>query len=302
MKVKNLFIFLILLIFSLTSCNLKPNVPYNEHIGYENYISDSNTGREGISYFNCDEAMESSEDAREYYKDNKRRRGSFIITDYEDGVCINRYVGRKLAEDEVLEIPEELDGKPVVKIGGYPQKVKEDYGEDGTLIHTEVFGAFAGNRDFILKLPSTVKIIGYNTFLYYSVMIAEVNRDEYTFVKNVIVSEDNPYYSSYEGALYSKDKKELLFDYRLGWMYYSSSYTVPDFVESFKPTNAVADGTSPESKRILNIGKNVKYIDTFIDMIEPGVNQVPNVIVRGYKGSAAEEWAEKENAEFEAIG
>lgn len=302
MKVKNYFVFLISLMFLLTSCNSKSNIPYNQQIGYAEYISDSNTGREGISYFNCDEAMYSSERARNYYKNNKRRCGNYIITDYEDGVCINRYVGRKPAEDDVLEVPEELDGKPVIKIGGYPYQTKIDYGEYGIKEHTIVLGAFAGNRDYTLKIPSTVKMIGYRTFLFYSGMVPEENWDEYTLVKNVVVSEDNPYYSSYEGGLYSKDKKRLLFDAKL---YRSNPYTVPDFVESFEPTNGIKNGVS-EEKMILNIGKNVKYIDTYIDMdedgTEPSEDCVPYLIVRGYKGSVAEEWAEEQYAEFEAIG
>ena len=90
-------------------------------------------------------------------------------------------------------------------------------------------------------------MIGYRTFLFYSGMVPEENWDEYTLVKNVVVSEDNPYYSSYEGGLYSKDKKRLLFDAKL---YRSNPYTVPDFVESFEPTNGIKNGVS-EEKMIL---------------------------------------------------
>ena len=47
----------------------------------------------------------------------------------------------------------------------------------------------------------------------------------------------------------------------------------------------------------LVIGKNVKKIDTFIDMGEDGCEPNPdvtiNVAVHGYKGTAAEEWAKE---------
>lgn len=276
------------LTFAFTGCG-KDYSNYKDEDGYQKYISDSNTGYEDVPYFDCDEAMRSSEDARKYYENNKRRSGDYIITDYEDGVCINKYVGWKIAENATLKVPEELDGKPVVKIGGYPIDDGDDF-----------LGAFAGNRDFTIELPSTVKYIGSYTFLYYSGVISEEDRDDFTLVKAVEVSDDNPYYASYEGALYTKDKKSLLYDPMLEWMYLQTSYTVPDFVEIFEPTNGVAD-----SDVTITIGDNVKTINTFIDKdedgIEPNPAVKPRLVVRGKKGSAAEEWAKEQYAEFEAL-
>ena len=52
----------------------------------------------------------------------------------------------------------------------------------------------------------------------------------------------------------------------------------------------------------LVIGKNVKKIDTFIDMEEDGCEPNPNITldlaVHGYKGTAAEEWAKEWYADF----
>ncbi len=285
MKVKNYFVFLILFMFLLTSCNSKSDIPYNKQNGYEEYISDSDTGYEDLPYFNCMESMEENEKAYDYYKNNKRRCDEYIITDYEDGVCINRYVGWRLGEDSLLEIPEELDGKPVVKIGGYP--IDDSYTR----------GAFAGNRDFTIKIPSTVKIISNKTFLFYSGIMPNDAQDNFTLVKKVEVSEDNPYYSSYDGALYTKDKKKLLFEPNFYLRYFSGSYTVPDFVETFEPCNGVS-----EDLESLTIGKNVKYINAFFDKGENGSSGIPNTTVRGYKGTIAEEWAEEQYAKFEAIG
>lgn len=282
-----MFMLLITIAF-FTGCR-KDYSNYKNDDEYQEYISDSNTGYEDVPYYNCDEAMKSSEDARKYYENNKRRLGDYIITDYEDGICINQYVGWKVAENATLKVPEELDGKPVVKIGGYPIDDGDDF-----------LGAFAGNRDFTIELPSTIKYIGSDTFLYYSGIVPEEDRDDFTLVKSVEVSEDNPYYASYEGALYTKDQKSLLYDPMLEWMYLQTSYTVPDFVEIFEPSNGVADSGST-----ITIGDNVKRINTFIDKGEDGIEPNPAVkpwiVVRGKKGSAAEEWAKEQYAEFEAI-
>ena len=63
----------------------------------------------------------------------------------------------------------------------------------------------------------------------------------------------------------------------------------PCNIVSFAPSNGVSN-----SLFALVIGKNVKKIDTFIDMGEDGCEPNPdvtiNVAVHGYKGTAAEEW------------
>lgn len=282
-----ILIFLLTIIF-FTGCE-KYYSNYKSEDGYVEYVSDNDTGYEDVPYYNCDEAMESSEDARKYYENNKRRSGDYIITDYNDGVCINQYVGCNVAENATLNVPEKIDGKPVVKIGGYPVDNGDDF-----------LGAFAGNKNFTLKLPSTVKYIGSHTFLYYSGIIPEENRDNFTLVKSVEVSEDNPYYASYKGALYTKDKKSLLYEPKLQWIYLERNYVVPEFVENFAPSNGVSDG-----EITLTIGENVKTINTFIDKgedgIEPNPYVTPNVVIIGYKNTAAEEWAIEQYAIFEKL-
>lgn len=288
-KILALALSLLISIAIFTGCNNTVNLNYKEKSGYKEYVSDCNTGYENLPYYNCDEAMEISDFARKYFENNKRKIGDYIITDYEDGVCINQYVGRKIADNFTLEVPDEIDGKPVVKIGGYPVDNGDDF-----------LGAFAGNTNFTLKLPSTVKYIGYCTFLYFSGIISEEDMDDFTLVSSIEVNEDNPYYSSYQGALYTKDKKSLLYDPMLEWMYLQVSYTVPDFVEIFEPSNGVADSGS-----IITIGENVKEINTFIDKGEDGIESIPdikpNIVVKGKIGSAAEQWAKEQYAEFIAI-
>lgn len=282
-----MFISLITITF-FTGCR-KDYSNYKNEEGYQEYINDSSACYEDVPYYDCVESMETSELARKYYENNKRRSGDYIITDYNDGVCINQYVGGKVAENATLNVPEKIDGKPVVKIGGYPVDNGDDF-----------LGAFAGNKNFTLKLPSTVKYIGNHTFLYYSGIIPEENRDDFTLVKSVEVSEDNPYYASYKGALYTKDKKSLLYEPKLLWIYLERNYIVPEFVENFVPSNGVFDG-----EITLTIGENVKTINTFIDKgedgIEPNPYVIPQIVIRGKKGSVAEEWAKQQFAKFEAL-
>lgn len=285
-------IFLINLIFSfvmLTGCN-KDYLQYKSEKGYDAYISDSKAGYDYMTYYNCDEAMLTSESAREYYINNKRCCGDYIITNYEDAVCINRYMGDK--NKDVIEIPEMLDGKPVIKIGGYlkEENVKND--------DADVLGAFAGCKNFTLKIPSTVKYIGFEIFRFYSGIVSVEEQYYTTLVDDIQVDENNPYYSSSDGVLYSKDKKILLYNSHFEWINADiSEYVVPEFVETFAPSNGVAN-----TPFALVIGKNVKKIDTFIDMgedgCEPNPDILPDVAVKGYKSTAAEEWAKEWYANF----
>ena len=291
-----LFILTVLLLITLSGCGAKKNTNYKKQVGYKEYISDTSTGYKDAPYYECNEAMNKSLKAIEFYKNNNRRCGDYIITDYENGVCINKYLGFKSSEDQVIEIPETLEDKPVVKIGSYP--VNENVNDT---LDIELIGAFAGCMDFTLKIPSTVKYIGDRAFLYYSGIIQEDKRDNYTFVKNIQVDEDNKYYSSKDGVLYTKDMKSLLFDAKLGWYYCTvNSYSVPDFVENFEPSNGIAENLGS-----IVFEKSIKKINTFIDKGENGIEPDPeyklNVVVKGYKNTAAEKWAEKQYAKFKAI-
>ena len=284
------------LLLLFTGCGAKNTADFNKQVGYKEYISDTDTGYKDAPYYECNEAMNKSLKAIEFYKNNNRRCGDYIITDYENGVCINKYLGFKPFEDQVIEIPETLEDKPVVKIGCYP--VNENVNDT---LDIELIGAFAGCMDFTLKIPSTVKYIGDSVFLYYSGIIQEDKRDNYTFVKNIQVDENNKYYASKDGVLYTKDMKSLLFDAKLGWYYCTeSSYSVPDFVENFEPSNGIAENLGS-----IVFEKSIKKINTFIDKGENGVEPDPeyrlNVVVKGYKNTIAEKWAEQQYAKFKAL-
>lgn len=274
------------LLLSFTACENKSNTDYKALSGYKEYISDSDKGYEDLPYFYVTDSMEESEEAREYFRANNRQCGEYIITDYEDGVCINKYrLNHTISVLDTLDVPETLDGKPVVKIGGYLQEDSQD-----SLLPYEVISAFGGLRGCTLNLPKTVKVITADSIDSCSFALEDDERVKFPVFIGINVDKENPYYFSEDGVLYSKDKKKLLF---MNFDYESDNYKVPEFIESFEPVLGVPCGLTS-----IEIGKNVKSINTYIDR---GEGETPNIVVRGYKGTAAEEWAKQENVKFEAL-
>jgi hypothetical protein len=118
--------------------------------------------------------------------DNK----DFLISDYKNGVCVNAYSG----DEKDLVIPTTLDGKKVIKIGG--NILQEEF-------DTFIVSPFYGLELNSVTIPKTVKEISYGAFT------TSLNSTEKTY-KYIYVDSDNPYYTSIDGILYSKDKKCLL--------------------------------------------------------------------------------------------
>lgn len=301
-------IILSLLIFTmlifLVSCNpeisevSKDYSNYKNEVGYHEYINDKSSSYEKTPFFNVGDSISYNADARKFYENNSRKIGNFLVTNYEDGICINKYL---YSAGYDLIIPETLDGKPVVKLGGYLPNTDDAF--------TEVIGAFAGNTGINLIIPASVKFISSNALEFSRAMIPEDCRYMFVYISSFEVDENNPYYSSKNGSLYSKDFKNLLWVNTTSfspdnpeWDESIHNYTVPDFVEVFEPVNGVDSNLSS-----ITFGKNIKKIDAYIDKGEGGIDPDPDltqyiVKVRGYKGSVAEEWAKKQYAEFEAIG
>ena len=292
MKFKVITLFSLMMIMLLSGCVSSKN--YTEIAGYKDYISDSNSGYDDIKYFNVVDSMENNQNARKYYIENNRRVGDYIITDYEDGVCINKFCGSANFNNEIL-IPETIDGKPVIKLGGYIESLNAE----------DVIGAFGGNVGITIKIPSSVKVISADAIMNSSGIIPEESRYMFVDIFEFVVDENNPYYSSKNGTLYSKDFTKLLWVNTIGrnsanpeWT--ADGYVVPDFVEVFEPANGI-DCLLDK----ITIGKNVKRINTYIDKGESGIEPdpyfTPDVVICGYANSAAEKWAKEQYAKFEEL-
>ena len=77
----------------------------------------------------------------------------FEITDYKNGVCINRYIG----DSDYVEIPETIDGKPVLKLGVFMYQYEEhdfDYS-----IYEQYYSSPFLDADFYSYLIKNVKKI-----------------------------------------------------------------------------------------------------------------------------------------------
>jgi len=200
-----------------------------------------------ISFVGCEELPSSLEKIKLESKDkncvneideynNKFYRLSvynpdFEVTDYKDGLCINRYLGN----EEYVEIPEEIGGKPVLKLGlfkyqregGYSGSTYEQYfstpfinaklydklsiylyGDEYELTGTyedycyrnvdEKWVLYYGFHEGIslvkkIKIPKTIECIS--------------NINDYTVTFEV--DKSNPYFSSVNGNLCSKDGKQI---------------------------------------------------------------------------------------------
>lgn len=295
MKKKFSIIISLLLLLTLSSCKDYSN--YKNEEGYQEYISDSNTGYEDVPYYYVCDSMTESELARKYFKKNSRRVGDFLITDYMDGVCINKYCGFLFGDD--LIIPEKIDGKPVVKLGGYFESGIES--EDG---YKEIIGAFGGNASVTIHIPSTVKIITQEAISSGWGMIADEDKYRYVYIIGFDVDKDNPYYySSKCGNLYTKDMKTLLFfstnEFETEYENGESIIVVPDYIQNFAPSNGISMGDR------FKFEKTINKINTYINMGESDSSLDPSidneVVIYGYKGTVAEKWAKERYAEFIAI-
>ena len=132
-----------------------------------------------------------------YYKNSKKvykRNGEKIeYRDYLNGVEIVKFDSKK----KIINIPEKIDGKYVIKLGGFVTGFESDYPSDESdgLALINCLG-YAENQKEVF-IPSKVKEILWGMF-------------EHGDLESIEVSKDNKYYSSKNGILYSKNGKRKL--------------------------------------------------------------------------------------------
>jgi len=142
----------------------------------------------------------------------------YRVRDKDQTVYIMAYTGK----EQVVNIPEQIDGKKVTGIAEY---------------------AFSNDSIEIVNIPNTVTVLRYECFFRCGNLreinipesvseIGGVPVTECPSVEKINVSEKNNYYRSVDGVLFSKDMSQLI--------YYPSnkagdSYKVPDEVKEFSP-------------------------------------------------------------------
>lgn len=157
-------------------------------------------------------------------KENK----DYTVSNYDGGICIEHFWGET---SDVLQIPETIDGKPVVKLGQYLLVDQEN----------NVFGdalAFGGDNETTqpkikeVYIPSGVKEIVAHTF-------SSMGSD----LEKIIVDKNNPYYYSENGNLYSRKTNKLLCAPK--YDYYAESNFVISLYHYQKPRTQVPGSTLP---------------------------------------------------------
>lgn len=227
-------------------------------------------------------------------KASYRTVGDYTVSDYKDGVCINKLKFSKKQYKEGLNtitIPEKIDGKKVVKLGEYI--VNESYLEYESNYTSKGFlTEFTDGYNIKLVIPKTVKYISANALKNINDYIEEDDYFySYGYICDIEVDKANPYYTSESGVMYSKDKSWLLF-FRPddnGENGKRQVFTVPKSVKYIADTNICETSTDPDYTMI--IGSNVKKIYAHIGYGECGSQ---NCKFKVAKGSAAEKWLGEE--------
>ena len=216
----------------------------------------------------------------------------------DDGIWLLRYNG---TETNVV-IPEEIDGYKVIGIYGAFEGEYTTF--NGTLITENP--SLNGNGEPIVSvtLPKTLKYL------------INTGRASDPFYNNLVITaihvdEENPYWTSVDGVLYTKDMTTL-YHYPAGKS--GTSYTVPNGVKCVSRHAFIGSSltsiTLPEGLVELyyaangfNLGEATSItIPSTVTVLEGGTNGLSEgFTIKGYAGSVAEEVAEEYGIPFEAI-
>ncbi|MCH5304155.1 MAG: hypothetical protein J1E41_04770 [Ruminococcus sp.] len=297
--------------------------PYKEpDLDDEEYFYDEEDEEETLS----DEEYEKQEKVRAFaedsfyedFRNNQVRYDDFIVTKFKDGWCINQYVYDKKKfkykkgyfTDITIEIPREIEGKKVLKLGCYIERNKcENYKNEDTKNYLKYF-KYENSKDYCefnyvqkgflctvpeelhitLKIPDTVTDISYKALDSYDEYIpddAEGYFDSKGYVTGIEVDKNNSYYKSQDGVMFSKDGEWLLY-LRPKYLdnYKKWKFTVPDSVKYIANTH-ICDYV--DNYHELTIGRNVKKIYSSIWFGECGIT---NCIFYVYKNSYVQKWLE----------
>lgn len=258
----------------IESDDVEPHIDYDKDVNPRFFIH----GYEGEALSEIDTQTLTYNYNRNFQK-SIRKSGDFMISDYKDGVCINRYLfdGKKNSDKKNLtvKIPDTLDGKRVIKLSGFIIKDKdEEYVQVGFMYDVP------HKYKITLEIPESVSDISYCALKPYQYEDEPVRGR----LEKIVADKKNPAFKSVDGVLYNSDKSWL---YCLPSSYSAKEFKIPDSVKYVAETLDEFEGT-------LTIGKNVqKLYDESLSAEK----------VKLSRGSYAEKWF-KENeidAEVEYI-
>lgn len=282
---KTFFLLSIMMLIVLTSCSGVVNTSDAKQTGYSDYNISSNDN------YLCDEPLETSENARNYYLDNKRVCDGFVITDFLDGVCINQFLNQS-SENNIIEVPNEIEGKPVLKVGCSYKTGKGKFDATKDILPALDFAEGQGASLFTVKMSKNIKYISKYAFDFLT------DPSEFSPVE-IVVDKNNEYYSSEKGCLYNKNKTRLL--YVPFSAMDNNDFTVPDSVTSFEPSNGLINAPYKlhMGAKISTIEASIYQSDTegFYPIEHNGDTEIEFSIC-GKKNSSAEKWAKNNNINF----
>lgn len=207
MKMKKIVsvLFSVLYVFTLFGCSSEKFIAYEDEYGHIVLSKDDPYFYYMEKYDSCiskDDAL-LEEVAKSIYISDENK--DFEISNYKDGICINRYVG----DDMDIVIPEYIDNKKVLKIGS--TIIGTEDGES-LMCASPFYDEYRAFELDTIYIPSGVKEISFGSL---------------DFGKKIVVDKNNPYYYSFGGVLFSrKTKRILLIPYQL---FYYRSVDFDDF-------------------------------------------------------------------------
>lgn len=175
------------------------NSEKESYLSYDAKINNKNVPYYGFEIYGEDVNLQNNEyisKVKTGYKEynNKKNGSKFIYRDYLDGVEIIKNDSMK----SVIRVPEKINGKKVIKLGGYIDtdllnnaELAEDYSLSSCFISKAIVEE--------IYIPKYVKEIIKNTF------------EDIESLKRINVDKANPYYTSKNGVLYDKSGKIKLF-------------------------------------------------------------------------------------------
>lgn len=214
--------------------DFEDNLPLYDSVPYFNVIDEMYTKYDYYFEKMDDDALSDLVDKYDKTVRKASDNPDYYITDYKEGVCINRYVGN---EKDVV-IPSTLDGKEVLKLGADINQDEYGFNYDLPFVDGEITS---------ITLPSTVKVIVLDTF---DSIDAENGKGN---LENIYVDSENPYYTSVNGILYNKDKTCLL---QIPNNYQNKTVVIPEGTKAVYSLNAYTTEKLILPSSVVSLGEN----------------------------------------------
>lgn len=283
-----LFIFIITFLFCCNQnnySNKQTQIVLCEEIPYYGYIDISKVATTNNTYKYKSLKINSRKTRNKIIKKYKRsaENPNYIYAYYKDGIEIVKYIGKK--RDVV--IPDFIEGKKVIKIGGYIKKYYES-----EPISYNYFSAFADKNVKSVTVSRYVKDIVLDTFEGDNPFSSELDLEE------IKVSKKNPYYSSDKGIMYNKNKSVLLC---VPVNYKSKTIDIPYNVNiaygigaSINTTKIIIRNSTIDLKELIDYSEETDYYD---EMVFDNTKTI-----YAPKNSSGEKYAKENKFKFVALG